>query len=124
MCLSNWLPVKENAQIWPEKGRINVRTLLKKIKEYSWSFRSSNGHDSGVSCSPKQSPEFITEEMRLGAKVNTTEKGTMREFIESEISVIMKNLKVKKRVREIIWVQNGLDSNLRYKSLVVYFHEP
>jgi len=62
--------------------------------------------------------------MRLGAKVNTTEKGTMREFIESEISVIMKNLKVKKRVREIIWVQNGLDSNLRYKSLVVYFHEP
>jgi len=97
---------------------------LKKLKENSWSFRSSNGHDSGVSCSPKQSPEFITEEMRLGAKVNTTEKGTMREFIESEISVIMKNLKVKKRVREIIWVQNGLDSNLRYKSLVVYFHEP
>ena len=94
------------------------------MKEYLWSFRSSNGHDSGVSCSPKQSPEFITEEMRLGAKVNTTEKGTMREFIESEISVIMKNLKVKKRVREIIWVQNGLDSNLRYKSLVVYFHEP
>ena len=97
---------------------------MKKLKEYSWSFRSSNGHDSGVSCSPKQSPEFITEEMRLGAKVNTTEKGTMREFIESEISVIMKNLKVKKRVREIIWVQHGLDSNLRYKSLVVYFHEP
>ena len=62
--------------------------------------------------------------MRLGAKVNTTEKGTMREFIESEISVIMKNLKVKKRVRNFFRVQNGLDSNLRYKSLVVYFHEP
>ena len=68
--------------------------------------------------------------MRLGAKVNTTEKGTMREFIESEISVIMKNLKVKKRVRNLLWVKksffnkNGFDSNLRYKSLVVYFHEP
>ena len=56
------------------------------------------------SCSPKQSPEFITEEMRLGAKVNTTEKGTMREFIESEISVIMKNLKVKKRV-SIVYIK-------------------
>ena len=77
------------------------KNTFEKLKEYLWSFRSSNGHDSGVSCSPKQSPEFITEEMRLGAKVNTTEKGTMREFIESEISVIMKNLKVKKRVRKI-----------------------
>ena len=62
--------------------------------------------------------------MRLGAKVNTTEKGTMREFIESEISVIMKNLKVKKRVRNFFRVQNGLDKYLRYKSLIVYFHEP
>ena len=62
--------------------------------------------------------------MRLGAKVNTTEKGTMREFIESEISVIMKNLKVKKRVRNFFLVQNGLDYYLRYRSLAVYFHEP
>ena len=98
MCLSNWLSVKENAQIRQEKRRINVRILFIKLSLYLWCFRSSNGHDSGVSCSPKQSPEFITEEMRLGAKVDSTEKGTMREFIESEISVIMKNVKVKKRV--------------------------
>ena len=56
-------------------------------------------HDSGISGSPKQSPEFGDERMSKAIP----EKGTMREFIESEINVIMKNLKVKKRVSHIYY---------------------
>jgi hypothetical protein len=73
--------------------------MSKSSRRRQTSNSSLGDHDSGISGSPKQSPEFGGEDRITRI---TPEKGTMREFIESEIAVIMKNLKVKKRGKKNI----------------------
>ena len=85
---------------------------------------SQNDHDSGVSVSPKNSPELSPDELRIRAgpidQIGTI-KGTMREFISSEAGVIMKNLKVKKRVSLKI-DYHTLKTFLGKKEHCVYWH--
>ena len=55
----------------------------------------------------------MAEDLRLGIKKPLgTEKGTMKEFIGTELAIIMKNLKVKKRVSYKFYLKQLFDSLL------------
>ena len=86
--------------------KCNTGCLLKKMSKSRRRgiSNSSQDHDSGVSVSPKNSPELGSDLVRITSALEQlgTDKGSMKEFISTEAGVIMKNLKVKKRGKKNI----------------------
>jgi len=86
--------------------KCNTGCLLKKMSKSRRRgiSNSSQDHDSGVSVSPKNSPELGSDLVRITSVLEQlgTDKGSMKEFISTEAGVIMKNLKVKKRGKKNI----------------------